>query len=61
MLGTKMQRVVDRAAGRVPVVASGTFGGPIKEQAEFITEMYKVQTQHHLFFFLSFNSISNPN
>ena len=33
------QRVVDRAAGRVPVVASGTFGGPIAQQAEFIKQM----------------------
>ncbi len=33
------QRVVSRAAGRVPVVASGTFGGPISQQARFIQQM----------------------
>lgn len=33
------QRVVERAAGRVPVVATGTFGGPIREQAAFIRQM----------------------
>ncbi|MGQ9683223.1 MAG: dihydrodipicolinate synthase family protein [Anaerolineae bacterium] len=31
--------VVARAAGRVPVVASGTFGGPIAEQASFAVRM----------------------
>lgn len=31
--------VMTKAAGRVPVVASGTFGGPIKEQAEFVNKM----------------------
>lgn len=31
--------VVERAAGRVPVVASGTFGGPIEKQAAFIQQM----------------------
>jgi 4-hydroxy-tetrahydrodipicolinate synthase len=33
------RRVVDRAAGRVPVVATGTFGGPLEQQAEFISRM----------------------
>src|SRR5690606_25108449 len=33
------RRVVERAAGRVPVVATGTFGGPISEQAVFIKQM----------------------
>jgi 4-hydroxy-tetrahydrodipicolinate synthase len=33
------QHVVKRAAGRVPVVATGTFGGPISEQAEFVKRM----------------------
>jgi len=33
------QHVVKRAAGRVPVVATGTFGGPISEQAAFIKRM----------------------
>ena len=32
-------RVVARAAGRVPVVATGTFGGPLAEQAAFIRRM----------------------
>ena len=33
------RRVVERAAGRVPVVASGTFGGAISKQAEFVKRM----------------------
>ncbi|MBZ0302394.1 MAG: dihydrodipicolinate synthase family protein [Anaerolineae bacterium] len=33
------RRVVERTAGRVPVVASGTFGGPIDRQANFIRQM----------------------
>ena len=33
------QHVVKRTAGRVPVVATGTFGGPISEQAAFIKRM----------------------
>lgn len=32
--------VVDQVAGRVPVVATGTFGGPIEEQAEFVKRIY---------------------
>jgi 4-hydroxy-tetrahydrodipicolinate synthase len=32
--------VVQQAAGRVPVVATGTFGGPIAEQAEFVKRIY---------------------
>ncbi|MHB0857793.1 MAG: dihydrodipicolinate synthase family protein [Anaerolineae bacterium] len=32
-------RVVARAAGRVPVVASGTFGGPLAEQARDVCAM----------------------
>lgn len=32
--------VVKRADGRVPVVASGTFGGPIDQQAQYIQQMY---------------------
>jgi len=32
-------RIVKRAAGRVPVVASGTFGGPVERQAEFARRM----------------------
>lgn len=33
--------VVEQVAGRVPVVATGTFGGPIAEQAEFVKRIYK--------------------
>jgi 4-hydroxy-tetrahydrodipicolinate synthase len=33
------EHVVKRAAGRVPVIASGTFGGPIAEQAAFVQKM----------------------
>lgn len=32
--------VVDQVAGRVPVVATGTFGGPIAEQADFVKRIY---------------------
>ena len=32
-------RVVDRAAGRVPVVATGTFGGFVDQQAAFVRRM----------------------
>ena len=32
-------RVVARAGGRVPVVATGTFGGPVAAQAEFVRRM----------------------
>ena len=37
--------VVDQAAGRVPVVATGTFGGPIPEQAEFVKRIYETGVQ----------------
>jgi 4-hydroxy-tetrahydrodipicolinate synthase len=33
------RHVVERASGRVPVVASGTFGGPLEQQAEFVRRM----------------------
>ncbi|SMO50537.1 4-hydroxy-tetrahydrodipicolinate synthase [Fodinibius sediminis] len=33
------ERVLDRVAGRVPVVSTGTFGGDIGEQIEFIKKM----------------------
>lgn len=33
------EHVVRRAAGRVPVVASGTFGGPLVEQAAVVRQM----------------------
>lgn len=32
--------VVDQVAGRVPVVSTGTFGGPIAEQAAFVKRIY---------------------
>ena len=33
------RRVVNRAGGRVPVVATGTFGGPVEDQAAFVRQM----------------------
>ena len=33
------QCVKDTAAGRVPVIATGTFGGTMAEMAEFCTQM----------------------
>ena len=38
-------RVVQRAGGRVPVVATGTFGGAIAQQAEFIQQMVDTGVQ----------------
>lgn len=37
--------VVEQVAGRVPVVATGTFGGPIAEQAEFVKRIYDTGVQ----------------
>jgi 4-hydroxy-tetrahydrodipicolinate synthase len=37
--------VVDQVAGRVPVVATGTFGGPMSEQAEFVKRIYNTGVQ----------------
>lgn len=37
--------VVDQIAGRIPVVATGTFGGPIAEQAEFVKRIYDTGVQ----------------
>lgn len=37
--------VVDQVAGRVPVVATGTFGGPIAEQADFVKRIYETGVQ----------------
>lgn len=34
------RRVVELANGSVPVVATGTFGGPISKQAEFVKRIY---------------------
>lgn len=36
------KHVKDRAANRVPVVASGTFGGDIEEQASFVKQMGEI-------------------
>lgn len=33
------RRVVNRAGGRVPVVATGTFGGPLEDQARVVRHM----------------------
>ncbi len=33
------QRVVNRTGGSVPVVATGTFGGPVEKQARFVKHM----------------------
>ena len=33
------RRVVCRAGGRVPVVATGTFGGPVEDQARFVRQV----------------------
>lgn len=35
-----VKHVVDVAAGAVPVVATGTFGGPIQQQADFVKQIY---------------------
>jgi 4-hydroxy-tetrahydrodipicolinate synthase len=37
--------VVDQTAGRVPVVATGTFGGPIAQQADFVKRIYDTGIQ----------------
>lgn len=34
-----VRRVVSRTGGSVPVVATGTFGGPIEDQARFVRQM----------------------
>ena len=39
-------RVVRRAAGRLPVVAAGTFGGAVKDQAEFARKMSATGVQN---------------
>lgn len=39
------KRVVEQVAGRVPVVATGTFGGPILHQADFIKRIYQTGIQ----------------
>jgi len=37
--------VVEHTAGRIPVVATGTFGGPIAEQADFVKRIYATGVQ----------------
>ena len=39
------RRVVEQAAGRVPVVATGSFGGPMPQQADFIKRIYDTGVQ----------------
>jgi len=39
------QTVVNQVAGRVPVVATGTFGGPMFRQAEFVKRIYQTGVQ----------------
>lgn len=39
------RQVVERAAGQVPVVATGTFGGPIEQQADFVKRIYDTGVQ----------------
>ena len=39
------KQVVDQVAGRVPVVATGTFGGPMPQQADFIKRIYDTGIQ----------------
>ena len=37
--------VVDQVAGRAPVVATGTFGGTVADQAEFVKRIYQTGVQ----------------
>lgn len=37
--------VVEQVSGRVPVVATGTFGGPVVEQAQFVKRIYDTGVQ----------------
>ncbi len=39
------RHVVETVAGRVPVVATGTFGGPLEVQADFIKRIYDTGVQ----------------
>lgn len=39
------RRVVEQVTGRVPVVATGSFGGPMPQQAEFIKKIYDTGVQ----------------
>jgi 4-hydroxy-tetrahydrodipicolinate synthase len=35
-----IKHIVDVAAGEIPVIATGTFGGPIVQQADFVKKVY---------------------
>jgi 4-hydroxy-tetrahydrodipicolinate synthase len=37
-----IRAVVRRVRGKIPIVATGTFGGPVKDQAEFINKIYNL-------------------
>ncbi|MBA4848903.1 dihydrodipicolinate synthase family protein [Emticicia sp. BO119] len=39
------RQVVDRAAGQIPVVSTGTLGGTIAEQADFVKRIYDTGVQ----------------
>jgi len=39
------KQVVERAGGQVPVVSTGTFGGPIEQQADFVKRIYDTGVQ----------------
>ncbi len=39
------KQVVKRAGGQVPVVATGTFGGPVEQQADFVKHIYGTGVQ----------------
>lgn len=39
------RHVVDQVAGRVPVVATGSFGGPMTSQADFVKRIYDTGIQ----------------
>ncbi len=39
------KQVVERAGGQVPVVATGTFGGSIEQQADFVKRIYDTGVQ----------------
>ena len=40
-----IRHVVDVAAGAVPVVATGTFAGPLSQQADFVKQVYEAGTE----------------
>ena len=42
---TITRQVVNRAGGQVPVVATGTFGGPIEQQADFVKRIHDTGVQ----------------